>query len=68
MTLDGYRVISLGYKKVSEKDFEDDNLIFCGFLYFENPLKEDTRAVIDNLMYAKLNLKVVSGDNALTTI
>jgi cation-transporting ATPase 13A3/4/5 len=41
---------------------------FIGFLYFENKLKSDTPEVIQKLRKANLLLKVISGDNPLTTI
>lgn len=34
----------------------------------ENKLKSDTKAVISNLMSSGLDLKIISGDNGLTTV
>lgn len=71
LTLQGFRIISMGYKELIEdiEDFEkikrekiEENIIFLGFIIFENPLKEDTANVITTLRDdGKLNLKIISG-------
>ena len=52
---DGARVLSLAYKDLSgtqaqaesiTRDEAEKDLIFCGFIVSECPLKEDTKAVI----------------------
>lgn len=39
-----------------------------GFLAFINELKPDTKICIERLIKAKLDCKVISGDNPLTSI
>ena len=41
-------------------------MIFCGFIIAECPLKEDTKAVITELKDASHEVKMITGDNALT--
>lgn len=43
-------------------------MIFMGLILLENSLKEDTRSVIERLYLAEYKLKIISGDNPLTTI
>jgi cation-transporting P-type ATPase 13A2 len=46
----------------------EKNLEFIGFLAFENELKPDSKECIERLLKAKLDCKVISGDNPLTSI
>lgn len=39
-----------------------------GLLAMENKLKQDTRSVIEELTESGLDLKIISGDNAFTTV
>ena len=68
----GYRILSLAYKETNsnylKREEAESNLIFAGFLIFENKLKDDTKEVIEKLKNADINIKVLSGDNVLTTI
>lgn len=41
-------------------------LIFCGFLVAECPLKPDTKSVIQELIHSSHEVKMITGDNALT--
>ena len=49
------------------EDYEND-LIFLGFIVFNNKLKRDTKQVINELMNANLNLIMATGDNPFTSI
>ena len=72
----GSRVLAMAYKPVpkmnkseqlaySREEAETD-LIFAGFIIAECPLKEDTKAVINELKEASHEVKMITGDNALT--
>eukprot|EP00331_Platyophrya_macrostoma_P003123 CAMPEP_0176412314 /NCGR_PEP_ID=MMETSP0127-20121128/4078_1 /TAXON_ID=938130 /ORGANISM="Platyophrya macrostoma, Strain WH" /LENGTH=694 /DNA_ID=CAMNT_0017791977 /DNA_START=89 /DNA_END=2173 /DNA_ORIENTATION=+ len=70
----GYRILALGYKKVSEEvslsdltreDLESD-LEFAGFLLFESILKADTARYIKYLQDAAYAITMITGDSELT--
>lgn len=44
----------------------ESDLIFCGFIVAECPLKSDTKSVIDELLGSSHEVKMITGDNALT--
>lgn len=68
----GARVLVLAYKdlkmqadqasKITREDAESE-LIFCGFIVSECPLKEDTKAVIEELVQSGHEVKMITGDN-----
>ena len=77
MAMQGFRILSLAsnYLKIDEKSLKtigrqtvECDLTFLGFLIMENKMKEDTPEVIQRLNEANLELKIISGDNPLTTI
>ena len=51
--------------KITREDAESE-LTFCGFLISECPLKEDTQAVIEELVNSHHEVKMITGDNQLT--
>ena len=71
----GARVLALAYKDlkmqsnqavhVTREEAEKD-LIFCGFIISECPMKEDTKVVIDELTFSAHEVKMITGDNQLT--
>jgi len=46
----------------------ENNLIFVGFLYFENKLKPESSSNIDLLHQAHVRTVMVTGDNLLTAL
>ncbi|CAD8212685.1 unnamed protein product [Paramecium pentaurelia] len=72
-TFNGLRVIGLGYKTLLPNQINlDRNLLeyqinFSGIFTLENSLKKDTSHVIQQLLDSNLDIRVISGDNALTT-
>lgn len=50
---------------MTREDAESD-LTFCGFLVSECPMKEDTKAVIEELVQSGHEVKMITGDNQLT--
>ncbi|XP_071998704.1 probable cation-transporting ATPase 13A4 isoform X2 [Engystomops pustulosus] len=75
-TSQGFRVISLAYKKLSETIVEikeglerkrvESDLMFIGFLVMENKLKPETKPVLQELMEAKIRTVMITGDNLQT--
>lgn len=63
----GYRVLGLCYKDLSEASNFDDkkacDMIFKGFLLFIDPLKEDVKEVIEQMNSLGVSLKMITGDN-----
>ena len=53
------------YVELTRADIECD-LVFCGFIISECPLKEDTLKVITQLKNASHDVKMITGDNHLT--
>ncbi|KAM0679724.1 hypothetical protein GINT2_002134 [Glugoides intestinalis] len=69
--LEGYRVLTVGYKEIAEygnREADEAGLEFLGFLVFANKLKKETEEVIKELREAELNPKMCTGDNILTAI
>ncbi|KAJ2610985.1 hypothetical protein EV177_003697, partial [Coemansia sp. RSA 1804] len=73
----GYRVIALAGKSLKmswpklqklKRDAVEQDLIFMGFLVFENKLKPTTTPVIDKLRGAKIRQIMCTGDNVLTAV
>ncbi|KAJ2629056.1 hypothetical protein H4R22_003548 [Coemansia sp. RSA 1290] len=73
----GYRVIALAGKPLKmswhklqrlKRDAVEQDLVFMGFLVFENKLKPTTAPVLDELRGAKIRQIMCTGDNVLTAI
>jgi len=77
-SLQGFRILGLAYKEISEKEKGnfltakreeiENSMNFLGFLVLENKLKKDSRVSLLRLNEAGLKIKLISGDNILTTI
>ncbi len=65
----GYRVLGIAYKNAAnEKDFTRDdekNMIFLGFITLFDPPRKDVQQTISNLAQLGVQLKLITGDNAL---
>lgn len=68
---DGFRVLAIGYRPIeTKKDFTDDDekdLIFAGFIAFLDPPKPTAEKAVADLNSLGIELKILSGDNALVT-
>jgi len=72
----GGRVLALAYKYVNKMNREEmmaftredaeKDLMFAGFIVAECPLKSDTLSVIVELKESSHEVKMITGDNALT--
>lgn len=66
----GFRVIALGHKNVSNdritrEELEKD-LVFSGFAIFQSDIKQDTFSTIQNLLSSNHSCIMITGDNVLT--
>jgi len=77
MAIQGFRILGLasniidideGSSKMIKRETVEKGLTFIGFLILQNKMKKDTPEVIKHLSDADLSLKIISGDNPLTTI
>lgn len=68
----GYRVIACAYKKVKKvpetREVAESNLVFTGFIVFENKLKGLTTTTLRELNKAEIRTVMCTGDNILTAI
>jgi cation-transporting ATPase 13A1 len=71
----GYRLLALAYKddnnnelnSHSKREDVEKDLIFCGFVIVETPLKKKTELYIKELVCAKYEVAIITGDHHLTT-
>ena len=74
LTMKGFRILSLAYKPLSDKEkdeeinSQDKKLIFLGFYLIENPTRPSAAPVIQTLMENYIRCIMVTGDNMLTSI
>jgi cation-transporting ATPase 13A1 len=70
---EGARVLALAYKNMprqpvenfstTKRDEAESELVFCGFIISECPLKPDTLKVIEELKSSNHEVKMITGDN-----
>jgi len=72
LAAEGYRVLGVGAGQVSNGTFpktqQEIKFVFKGFVAFYDPPKENISRVLQNFYKAGINVKIITGDNALTTI
>ncbi|NLW28980.1 MAG: magnesium-translocating P-type ATPase [Erysipelothrix sp.] len=63
----GYRVLGVACKEVEKKQqypvSDESDLIFCGFLLFYDPPKEEVIEIINDLNRLGVDLRIITGDN-----
>ena len=69
----GFRVLSIASKTITEEQMKSQGredvereLYFNGFEVFENKLKPETKAAIEELKEAEIGCVMITGDNTLT--
>lgn len=77
-TIQGYRMIAFGYKKLEginfikamkiQREEVECDLVFLGFMITENKLKAVTPGIIEQLNLCKIRTIMATGDNTLTAI
>lgn len=69
----GYRVLALGYNNsnlfniITKRGELEKDLVFCGFVVVETPLKNDTAKYITELKEAEYDICIITGDHQYTT-
>jgi magnesium-transporting ATPase (P-type) len=68
----GFKFIGQGSSTADLQNFDrreiESNLFFGGFLHFRNALREDSRAVLQELKDAQIATAMITGDNVLTGV
>ena len=72
LSADGFRVLAVAYKNMSEKKSvyskeDEKNLVLIGYLAFLDPAKPSAKETIHNLKKLGIEFKVLTGDNELVT-
>lgn len=72
LSQEGFRVLAISTKPLQNKEktysiTEEQNLCFCGFVAFLDPVKKNARLAIDKLEEIGIEIKVITGDNELVT-
>jgi len=69
LSASGYRVLGVAYKNSSkEKDFlrsDEQDMVFLGFITLFDPPKKEVAQTINKLKQLGVQLKLITGDNAL---
>lgn len=71
LAIDGYRVLGVGETNFIGTDFpknqQDFQFQFKGIVAFYDPPKKNIQTVLENFYTAGITVKIVTGDNAVTT-
>lgn len=71
MAREGYRVLGVGETTFAGTDFKKEQqgyvFNFLGFVAFYDPPKLNIKEVLDQFYQAGINVKIITGDNAITT-
>ncbi len=71
LSSDGFRVLGVGFKKLSEKrtysEEDESDLAFLGFLAFLDPPKKGVKTILEKLTAYNIDIKIITGDNRLVT-
>ena len=72
LSLQGFRVLGVAYKPVTGEDAaytidDEHEMVFLGFVAFLDPPKVSAKEALDLLKRARIELKILTGDNELVT-
>lgn len=72
LAADGYRVLGVGSCIFTGNDYpesqQDFKFTFLGIVAFYDPPKENVRQVLEKFYTAGISVKIITGDNAATTL
>jgi Ca2+-transporting ATPase len=65
----GLRVLGFGFRQITRVDEKnaENNLIFSGFIGMIDPPRKEVRSAILDALNSGINIKIITGDSALTT-
>jgi Mg2+-importing ATPase len=69
---DGFRVVAVAYKELAARDApysraDEAELVLLGYIAFLDPPKEEARAAIAELAASGVDVKILTGDNAIVS-
>lgn len=68
----GYRVLGLAYRSAANifslEPESEKQMVFLGFLLFEDPIKKDGIEIVADLKKLGIDLKIITGDNKLVSM
>ncbi len=72
LSLQGFRVLGVAFKRVEDSDTtytidEEHEMVFLGFVAFLDPPKTSAHEALGLLKRARIELKILTGDNELVT-
>jgi P-type Ca2+ transporter type 2C len=69
MAMKGLRVLGFAFRQVTKIDIEqaENHLIFSGFQGMIDPPRKEVKEAIKDAMAAGIEIKIITGDSALTT-
>ncbi|MDH7564372.1 MAG: magnesium-translocating P-type ATPase [Candidatus Bathyarchaeota archaeon] len=72
LSAEGFRVLGVSYKKLKKEKKvysigDESDMVFLGFVAFLDPPKETARESLKLLSKARVELKILTGDNELVT-
>lgn len=69
LTTKALRTLSIAYKETNkDSNYSEDKLTFLGILALEDPPREEVREAIEICAKAKINVKMITGDNSETAV
>lgn len=67
MEKEAYRVLAFGYRNFNKVEkFEEDGLTFLGFSGMIDPPRKEVAGAVKDCMNAGIDVKIITGDSALT--
>jgi Ca2+-transporting ATPase len=69
LTTKALRTLTLAYKENAEgNNYTEENFVFLGIVALEDPPREEVKEAIDVCKKARINVKMITGDNSQTAI